>query len=243
MALRHFTIDTPDGAMSVHECRNKVRDRAAVIVLHEALGATDHLLDIVSRLGAVGYHAVAPELYHRGGVTTIAEGDYDAIYAQLAAVDDTTFLVDLDATIGYLIGAGFRPPGIGAVGFNIGARVSFLLALSRTIGAAVGFYGSGIVTAPSRLAARLPSLIERASELRTPWLGLYGEQDHTVPLADIEQLEAALAGHDAAVIRYPDAGHAFHSDARPQYYVAPAARDAWRCTLEWFESRLALVGP
>jgi carboxymethylenebutenolidase len=232
-------IETTDGPMPLHVRHPAEPGRGAVIVLQEALGVTEHLLDVAGRLAAAGYVGVCPELYHRSGVGSVAYGDYDAIYSQLAAVDDTTFLADLDATISHLLGQGWAAVEIGAVGFNIGARVSFLLSVNRTIGAAVGFYGSGIVTAGTGRDVSFPSLLPLTAPLRTPWLGLYGDRDHTVPIADVDRLEAELRDRNGHIARFRDAGHSFHNDQRPDLYVESAARAAWQHALDWFGTHLA----
>ena len=79
---------------------------------------------------------------------------------------------------------------IGIVGFCFGGRVTFLVALRRALGAAVGFYGGGIVTARF---PQFPPLVDEAASLQTPWLGLFGDQDASIPVDDVEQLRAALA--------------------------------------------------
>jgi carboxymethylenebutenolidase len=41
------------------------------------------------------------------------------------------------------------------------------------------------------------------------------------------------------IVRYPDAGHGFHCDARPDSFHPGAAEDGWSRTLDWFERYLA----
>ena len=48
----------------------------------------------------------------------------------------------------------------------------------------------------------------------------------------------ALAGRGAEVVVYPDAGHAFFNDTRPEAYQQAAADGAWRRTVELFEQHL-----
>jgi carboxymethylenebutenolidase len=43
------------------------------------------------------------------------------------------------------------------------------------------------------------------------------------------------------IVRYPDAEHGFHCDARPSYN-AEAASDAWARTIAWFEDHLEPTG-
>lgn len=240
--LQQVVIDTAAGPLPLDETRNAVRDRAAVIVVHEALGVNDHLRDVLVRFGAAGFHAVAPHLYHRHHEGAITYGDYDTIFAQLGAMRDSEVIDDIDATVDHLSAQGWSPEQIAVVGFNVGARVTFLVARERSLGSAVGFYGGGIVTPPERLCEALPSLIEPSgvTPVRTPWLGIYGEADHSMPDGDVGTLEMALTGQPARIALYPEAGHSFHSDARPDFYSAPAARAAWADAMEWLDEHLAL---
>ena len=70
-------------------------------------------------------------------------------------------------------------------------------------------------------------------------LGLYGEADQGIPVADVKEMEAALkaAGKKAEFVLYPDAPHAFHADYRPSYRENPA-KDAWARCLAWFKEYL-----
>jgi carboxymethylenebutenolidase len=118
------------------------------------------------------------------------------------------------------------------VGFCVGGTVAFIAAAARALGAAVTYYGGGIVE--GRFGA--PALVELASSLKTPWLGVYGDQDHGIPISDVERLRETLAtvGVETKIMRYPDAGHGFHCDARGAYHE-PSAIDAWTRTLTWLE--------
>jgi carboxymethylenebutenolidase len=132
---------------------------------------------------------------------------------------------------------GFNASRIGIVGFCFGGRVTFLVAARRPLGAAVGFYGGGIAS-----KGHLPfdPLIDEATALQTPWLGLFGDADTGIPVDDVEALRAALENAPVAteVVRYPGAEHGFHCDARASYHPE-AAKDAWARALAWFDTHLA----
>jgi carboxymethylenebutenolidase len=198
----------------------------------------DHIEDVTRRFADAGYHAVAPALFHRSGGGTAPYDDFSKVLPMFEGLDDTAILADVDATIGLLHRAGFTDDHIGIVGFCMGGRVTFLVAVRRQLGAAVGFYGGGIVTARF---PQFPPLIGEAADLRTPWLGLFGDADSGIPVEDVEQLRAALdaeAPVDHAIVRYPDAEHGFHCDVRPSYHPAAAA-DGWQRALDWFAGHLA----
>jgi carboxymethylenebutenolidase len=85
-------------------------------------------------------------------------------------------------------------------------------------------------------------LLDEASQLKTPWLGLFGDADGGIPIDDVERLRAVLdeqAPVDHDVVRYADAEHGFHCDARPDSYHEESAKDAWDRTLAWFSTYLA----
>ena len=109
--------------------------------------------------------------------------------------------MDVGATVAHLHEQGFADESIGIVGFCWGGRVTFLASLEFALGAAVGFYGGGIV---SRRFPGLPPLLERAGELKTPWLGLFGDLDASIPVEDVETLRTRLAELDVPteVVRY-----------------------------------------
>lgn len=206
--------------------------RAAAIVIQEAYGVNDYIERVARDLADEGYHAVAPHLFHRTGGEIVPYDDVPRAIEMIGTLSDSTILADVDATIGHLRAAGFDDRSIGIVGFCMGGRVTFLTVARRAIGAGVGFYGGAIVTGwPPKLAA----LIGEAGSLKAPWLGLFGDQDASIPVEQVEQLRAALdeAPVDTKIVRYPNAGHAFHSEPRASF-VPDAAADAWRRTLDWF---------
>jgi carboxymethylenebutenolidase len=236
METRTLELETSDGPMPVYEARPDGDATRAVIVIQEAFGVNDHIEDVTRRFAEAGYHAVAPHLFHRAGGGTAPYGDFSKVIPLYEKLDDAGLLVDLDATREHLHQAGSSDRQIGIVGFCFGGRVTFLAALRRRLGAAVGFYGGGIVT---QRFPQFPALVGEAAALQTPWLGLFGEQDESIPVEDVEQLRKAIreASVETDVVLYPDAGHAFHNDQRDSYRQAQA-KDAWARTLEWFERHL-----
>jgi carboxymethylenebutenolidase len=163
----------------------------------------------------------------------------EAVMKLFAGLTDDGFLMDVDACIAHLAVEGFAPDGVGIVGFCMGGRVTFLVAARRRLGAAVGFYGGGIVEA-GRLP--FPALIDEVPTMQTPWLGLFGDEDAGIPVADVERLRAELdrsAPIDHGIVRYPDAKHGFHCDARPDAFNAEAASDGWTRAIDWLSSHLS----
>ena len=98
---------------------------------------------------------------------------------------------------------------------------------------AVAWYGP-LESPPSDLRPKNP--IDLANQINVPVLGLYGGKDMAIPLAQIEQMRAALkaAGKPSEIVIYPEAGHGFNADYRPSYNPQ-AAKDGWKRMQSWFK--------
>lgn len=211
--------------------------RGAVVVLHEAWGVTGYTQDVARRLAAGGLHVVAPDLLHRDPEPhPITYGELDRLLPAVERMRDEHVLADLAAVRDILGDDGWEPHDMAVLGFCLGGRFAFLGAVTWAWAAAVSFYPGGIVTPAFET---LPPLVGRAEGLRAPWLGLFGDRDDTIAVADVERLRAELeeAVVDADVVRYAEVGHAFHNDRRPSY-VADAAEDAWERATAWIGQRL-----
>jgi carboxymethylenebutenolidase len=144
---------------------------------------------------------------------------------------------DLGASFAHLGAAGFSESRTGIVGFCMGGNLTFYAATLRPLGAAVTFYGGGL----SERRFGLPPLLEQASRLQTPWLGLYGDLDKGIPFSEVDQLREAAkeANVPTEVVRYADADHGFNCNDRPAVFNPTVAADAWSRTLEWFDRYVA----
>jgi carboxymethylenebutenolidase len=231
-----LTLSTPDGPMEVFDVAPEPAPKGAVVVLQEAFGVTDHIKDVCRRFADEGYRAVAPHLFHRSGDPVLGYDEFPNAKTYLAQLTQPELLTDLSATIDRLSADGFRLSRIAVVGFCMGGSVSLLAAATWPLGAAVTYYGGGV--AEGRFG--MPPLVELAPSLQSPWLGLYGETDPTIPVAQVELLRRALGltPELTDLVSYPEAGHGFNCDARDSYHQ-PSAEDAWTRTAAWLDMNLA----
>lgn len=202
-----------------------------IVVVQEAFGLTDHIIDVCDRVAAAGYLAVAPALFHRTGAPVLEYGHLEEVMPHMQALRAEDVLADVDDAFDRI-----GPLTKGIVGFCMGGTVALHVAVQRSIGATVSFYGGGVAT--GRFG--FPSMVDAAPALQSPWLGLFGDLDKGIPVDDVERLRAVLDGVpvEAEIVRYPDAQHGFHCDDRPEVFDAPAAADAWARTLAFFERHL-----
>jgi carboxymethylenebutenolidase len=118
----------------------------------------------------------------------------------------------------------------------MGGSIAFAAGCFWPLGAAVSFYGGGI--AQSRFG--FPPLFDLAPTLQSPWLGLFGDLDPSIPTNEVEGLRGAVAnaGVETEIVRYAEANHGFHCDARDSYHEA-SAKDGWQRTLDFLDQHLA----
>lgn len=209
----------------------------ALIVLQEAFGVNDHIRNVADRFADAGFFVVAPHLFHRSGAPDVAYDDFERAMSLMAEITLEGLTNDLNATTDFLNSLGYGSSSIGVVGFCMGGSVAFYAATLSGVGAAVTFYGGGLTKA--RLG--LPPLVELATELKAPWLGLFGDLDTSIPSDDVETLRAIAAkvAVTTSIVRYPEAQHGFHCDARPAAYNEEAAHDAYRRALDFFGEQLS----
>jgi carboxymethylenebutenolidase len=234
----NVTIATSAGPMPAHQVSPDRAPRGGVIVIQEAFGVTTHIEDITRRLGQAGWLAIAPALFHRQGSPVLAYDDLASAKPLMGALRGEDITEDLTAALEHLETLGFGSQSVGIVGFCMGGSIAFYAATLRTLGAAVTFYGGGVST--GRFG--LPSLVDLAGHLKTPWLGLYGEKDATIPISDVEALQGSTdrATVPVEVVRYPEADHGFNCNDRPGVFDPAASEDAWNRTLDWFERHIDL---
>ena len=230
-------LPTTDGPMAAFDARPAGQVHGGIVVLQDAFGVNDYLEGVCGELAGEGYRALAPHLYHRTGDPTLPYGPAESAMPHFQALTESELLVDLRASIDYLTGHGIESSRTGVVGFCQGGTVAFLAAVHFSLGVVVTFYGGGI--ADGRFGMK--PLLELAPGLKTPWLGLYGDQDLPsghgagIPVEDVESLRRVVSTSavPTEIVRYPEAGHAFHCRPRAHLYHEASAQDAWRRTLEW----------
>jgi len=207
-----------------------------VLVIHEIFGVHEHIKDVCRRFARLGYYAIAPDLFARQG-DAAKEPDMAKIMANIVAkTPDAEVANDLEATLRFAAASGAADIERAAVvGFCWGGRQAWLYAAHNPrLKAAVAWYGP-LAYAVSGSSPKNPPDIVGA--LKVPTLGLYGGQDKSIPLAQIEAMRAKLAaaGDASRIVVYPDAGHAFFADYRPNYVKADAEA-SWQGATAWLKA-------
>ena len=232
------SFKTGDIIMGAYRAKPKGKQNAPVIfVVQEIFGVHEWIRDIVRRLAKAGYYAIAPDLYQRQGDATKVT-DFKLLIGNIVSkVPDAQVMGDLDALTQFVGSDGGNAKKIGITGFCWGGRITWLYAAHNPgLKAGVAWYGR-LVGQPTELQPKHP--IDIVAQLNAPVLGLYGDLDKGIPIADVEKMQAALkaANSSSKIIRFAEADHGFLADYRPSFHSA-SARIAWAETLGWFGTHL-----
>jgi carboxymethylenebutenolidase len=227
-------IPVSDGKLPAYYARpGKGSNFPVILVNEEIFGVHEYIKDVCRRLAKLGYMAVAPEIYARIADLSKMTDTQQIVRDVIAKKPDQEMYSDLDATLAWAAHNKGSATLIGETGFCRGGRNTWLYAAHNPkLKAAVAWYGP-IKSATSQIQPQAP--IDIADKLKCPLLCLYGGQDASIPVADLEQAQekAAKAHKTVKLYVYPDAPHGFHADYRPSYRQADA-EDGWKRMLAWF---------
>src|SRR2546421_3593041 len=151
----------------------------ALVILHERYGLVQHTLDLVQRLAADGYVALAPDLFSRW------QGDREALKrgeVRVTLPDDEVAAV-IDRAIDFVKPRATR---VAVMGVCQSGRYPIVVGSRRhDLAACVVFYGASQQRdwEPSALQPR--AMDDMLRELHAPALFVYGERDHTISLGDV----------------------------------------------------------
>jgi carboxymethylenebutenolidase len=238
-------INATQGALPVTVAEAEGDRRGTVVVLHQAGGMRPQITTWLERLAGGGYDALAPHLFHRRGVDAIdprAQFAGDMVRFDQWLPDDDELRADLEAVLAHVRERGTAAAGIGMVGFSYGGRAAFLAAVEFDLGACISLYANGIAHRSFTGNPNLGTLAHRP--LRSPWLGLFGEEDPLIGLDELQELRACLDGQDVPheLVTYRGAAHAFDVDApapgRPPTFAPEAAADAQARVLSFLAAHL-----
>jgi carboxymethylenebutenolidase len=171
-----------------------------VLVIQEWWGLDSGIKGMTDRLGAAGFVALAPDLYH-GQLAAHDEMDKAAHLMQSMPPDRAGR--DMSGAVDYLAShQAVTSTGVGVVGFCMGGMLAFIIAANRPdkVQAVVPFYG--FPQGPSE-----PDW----SQLTAAISGHMAEHDDYFSPAAARALEAKLRamGKTCTLKVYPGTGHAF----------------------------------
>jgi carboxymethylenebutenolidase len=187
----------------------------AVLMIPEWWGLNRDITLLADALAKEGYLVLAADPF-RGSVATTPE----QAMKQVSSTTPAKIAADLDAALDFLRSHPLADPQrVATLGFCFGGTQAMYQATRQAnLEATVIFYGPGPITDASALGDMGKN---------GPVLGIYGEQDPNIPVAQVRAFENTLKsrGVDATITEYPGVGHAFvKSDT---FRNGAAAERAW----------------
>ena len=171
-----------------------------VLVIQEWWGLDSGIKEMADRLGAAGFVALAPDLYH-GELAEHTEMDKAGRLMQSLPPDRAG--QDMSGAVDYLsTHTAVTSKSIGVVGFCMGGMLAFIIAANR----------------PDKVAAVVPFYGFPQGDTEPDWSkmtasvsGHMAEQDDFFPPAAARTLEAKLQGmgKNVTLTVHPGTGHAF----------------------------------
>jgi carboxymethylenebutenolidase len=200
----------------------------AVIIIHEWLGLNEHIKNQADILAQEGYVVLAVDLY-RGEVATDSNR---AMELSSSVRNDSASAIDnLQSAVNYIksleIVDGSR---IASLGWCFGGDWSLQLALNSSenpLAATVIYYGRPVTDTAS------------LSSIDWPILGIFGDQDQSIPVESVKQFASALnaSGVTNEIYLYEGVGHAFANPSRDNY-APKETTDAWQKTIGFLKMYL-----
>lgn len=201
-----------------------------IILIQEIWGVNAHIRAVADQYALDGYVVLAPDMFWRqkpGVDLQYTEADSQLAYQYMNALDGPNAVKDLQATAQALRGRAEPGGKIASVGFCMGGRLSYALAATGAVDAAVCYYGGGI-----------QNNLGVAPAITAPILFHYAALDDHIPPTAVAAVQAAFAGHSHAQFHvYPGVGHGFNCWGRAMYNQRAAALAHGR-TLQWLAENL-----
>jgi len=195
----------------------------AVVMIHENKGLNDNIKNMANLLAKEAYVVLAVDLFN-GEVTTDQKRASEL--SQSIRNNPDSALSNLMSAVEYLASLpNVNPEKIASLGWCFGGQQSLQLALNsedHPLAATVIYYGR-LVTEPETLA-----------KIKWPVLGIFGDQDESIPVSTVEQFEQALTknGITNEIYIYKGVGHAF-ANPSGENYAPNETKGSWYKTLSF----------
>ncbi|HEX7818856.1 MAG TPA: dienelactone hydrolase family protein [Nitrososphaeraceae archaeon] len=200
----------------------------AVVMIHENKGLNDHIKNMANLLARNGYVVLAVDLF-KGEVTT--DRNRSSELTQYIRDNPDIATANLQSAVKYLASLpNVNAEKIASLGWCFGGAQSLQLALNsqdHPLSATVIYYGR-LITDNATLA-----------KIKWPVLGIFGDQDSSIPVDTVKAFESALNSNNIPneIYIFKGVGHAFANPSGDNY--APTeTKDAWDKTLSFLDKHL-----
>jgi carboxymethylenebutenolidase len=197
----------------------------AIVLMHERYGLVKHTFDLAERFAHEGFICIAPDFYykhpdqdalHRGDVGYPIK-DTESNEHIATAIAELAKLPQVDRS------------KIAVKGVCQTGRHPLVYAAEHPIAAALIWYGAA-GDKEWKVNEQFPKPFDDViARVDCPVLGIFGEADHVISLADVRRLRDSFDRHDKTytIKVFPGAPHGWLNDTMPGRYRRDAAEAAW----------------
>jgi carboxymethylenebutenolidase len=175
---------------------------SGIILMHAIFGVNAEMRAYADDFAAHGFVALCPDMFWRlepGVELTPGTPEGTRRSTEMArGFDAKTGVQDLKAALAALRRYPACTGKVGTVGYCLGGKMAYLMALDSDAECNVGYFGVGI-----------EKLLDRAPQVARPLLLHIPENDEHCPPSAQQAIKTALHGR-AEMHTYPGAGHAFN---------------------------------
>ena len=229
---RHERIRTPVGELAAHVALPATGSGPGIVLLHEIFGVNAYVRDSARRLAALGYVALAPDLYWRTQPGLELNHSPAGVEAGRAAAQKLDVAAAVGDAIDVLEVLRSMPEVVdrraGVLGFGLGGTLAYEVAVHGDPAVAVAFYGPGI-----------PGALDAAEQIACPLIMHWGGADPCIARDQVDAVVAMAAGRDNIRCHvYERAGHAFDNHHASRFHVPEASALAWERTADFLAREL-----
>jgi carboxymethylenebutenolidase len=208
------------------------RTRGAQIVIYpDVRGLHQFYKELALRFAEVGITAIAIDYFGRTAGPVARHNDFDFM-PHVQQLQFPTILADARAALSSLD----DDKATFIVGFCLGGSLALLTSTCEAgLSGAIGFYAG--------LQRQFPgtdgTVLELASQVHNPFLGLFGGADQGIPVTQVHTLDERLdeAGVEHQIVIYEGATHGFFDRRAAEF--AEASMDAWKKMLAFIQQHTA----
>ncbi len=194
-----------------------------ILLITAIFGIDDEMKELADAWAADGFVVSVPDIFWR--VMPGPTADRDQAFARSGAFDPDQGMLDIEDLVGDLRSRPQCDGKAAMLGFCFGGLYAHLGAARLGIDAAGSFHGT-----------KIGEYVAETDKITCPVSFHFGDEDHVVPMDEVEAIKTAYASHkNAEIVVHPGATHNFsmpHKDG----YDAEAAKISREAVLRCFRS-------
>ena len=226
---RNVTNTGEPSTTSLPSLQSNATKLPAVIMIHENRGLNEHIKMMADTLAKEGYVILGVDLFN--GRVAMNQEDARLLSGEVRDNPEEA-ISNLQAAVRYLASLeNVDASRIASLGWCFGGQQSLQLALNTEPDyplASTAIYYGRLVTDPQEL-----------SKIKWPVLGIFGDEDDSIPVENVTDFESALNSIEVPneIYLYEGVGHAFANPSGDNY-APEQTTDAWNKTLAFLKKHV-----